>query len=148
MKPSIRFKLRKIVTEQFAGFDEMFDTQSNVEVSAGLSFGIEENERIIAVACTIRYKCDEKPSPFLMIEVRMFFDIEEATWVGLHDDQKQVITIDKGFAQHLGVLVIGTTRGILFAKTEGSDFNKWVLPLINVENIVNEDILIEIDETL
>ena len=35
-------------------------------------------------------------------------------------------------------MTIGTTRGILHAKTEGTCFNKYVLPTINVTEIIKE----------
>lgn len=40
-----------------------------------------------------------------------------------------------------------TARGILHAKTEGTKFNICLLPLINVERMIAEDVIIETKET-
>jgi hypothetical protein len=37
------------------------------------------------------------------------------------------------------MLTIGTSRGILHAKTEGTEFNKFILPTINVNQLVEKD---------
>ncbi len=37
------------------------------------------------------------------------------------------------------MLCVGTARGILHAKTEGTAFNDFILPAINVEELVEED---------
>lgn len=49
------------------------------------------------------------------------------------------LVIPKGFLRHLAMLTVGTSRGILHAKTEGTCFNKYVLPTINVTLIIKED---------
>jgi hypothetical protein len=41
------------------------------------------------------------------------------------------------------MLTIGTTRGVLHAKTEHTLFNQYLLPTINVNDIVKEAVEIE-----
>ena len=55
------------------------------------------------------------------------------------EQESNLLKVPKGFLSHLAVLTIGTTRGILHAKTEGNCFNKYVLPAINVTEIIKED---------
>ncbi len=49
------------------------------------------------------------------------------------------LIVPKGLLCHLAMLTVGTSRGILHAKTEGTCFNKYVLPTINVTEIIKED---------
>ena len=42
---------------------------------------------------------------------------------------------------HLIVLTIGTVRGILHAKTEGTKYNSYILPTINVAELIKTDIV-------
>jgi hypothetical protein len=61
-------------------------------------------------------------------------------------DEKEII-LPCGFAQHLLVLTIGTVRGILHAKTEGTAYNQYVLPTINVAEMLKEDVKFRIGES-
>ena len=59
------------------------------------------------------------------------------------DTQTNVVKVSKGFMQHIAMLTVGTTRGILHAKTEGTCFNKYVLPAINVAELIKDDVEFE-----
>ncbi len=48
----------------------------------------------------------------------------------------------KNFAQHIGVITVGTARGILHTKTEGTILNSLIIPSINVLELVPNDIII------
>jgi len=48
------------------------------------------------------------------------------------------------FGKHLAMLTTGTARGVLFANTKNTQFNKYIIGLINVDKMFNEDIHIEI----
>ena len=43
----------------------------------------------------------------------------------------------------MATIVVGTVRGIIHAKTEGTVLNAIVLPPINLTEIIKDDILIE-----
>jgi hypothetical protein len=45
-------------------------------------------------------------------------------------------------------MVVGTSRGILHSRTEGTDLNHVVLPLTNVEEIIKEDVIIKLADKL
>jgi hypothetical protein len=83
---------------------------------------------------------------FLSIEASCQFKITEDAWSNFLDQDTNTLKVSKGFLSHLAVLTIGTTRGILHAKTEGTCFNKYVLPTINVTEIIKEDF--DLDSTL
>jgi hypothetical protein len=44
--------------------------------------------------------------------------------------------------------VVGTSRGILHGRTEGTDINHVILPLINVEKILSEDVIINLVDVI
>lgn len=54
------------------------------------------------------------------------------------------LTLEKGFARHLSVIAVGTARGVLHSKTEDTDWNHITLPLINIEEVLQEDVIIEL----
>lgn len=45
--------------------------------------------------------------------------------------------------RHLVSLVIGTERGIIFAKTDNTPLSKIILPSINLKSIVKDDLIVE-----
>ena len=51
--------------------------------------------------------------------------------------------IPKNFITHLTVLTIGTARGILHAKLEKSGFEKFLLPTLNISDIIKDDLIIK-----
>lgn len=60
--------------------------------------------------------------------------------------ESKTLTVPKGFLCHLAMLTVGTSRGILHAKTEGTCFNKYVLPVINVTEIIKGDASFSLDQ--
>ena len=135
---TVGFKLHRIITEQFAIIKEFYDN-SNEEVglSINLQFGLDKENHLIASSVQIQFMQNSKP--FLVAQVANQFEVEEQAWKKLIKSDDKLI-IPKGFATHLIVLTIGTLRGVLHAKTENTEFNKFVLPTINVMDLVKDDV--------
>ncbi len=47
-----------------------------------------------------------------------------------------VITIPKNLQEFLAVQTVGTSRGILFSKTEKTPFSQLILPPVNVAEMI------------
>ena len=52
-----------------------------------------------------------------------------------------IYKLPSGFVCHLAMLAIGTARGVLHAKTENTLFNKYLIPTINVAELIKDDII-------
>ena len=144
MKESIKFRLVRLSTDQFGVLNEMYKPDAPVGVYTKLSFGAQEREKIVAVSASFRFKSDENQAPFIILETKGFFHIKPESWECMYDAEANTLSLEKGFARHLGVIVVGTSRGILHTRTEGTDLNHVILPLINVEAILNEDVTISL----
>jgi hypothetical protein len=48
---------------------------------------------------------------------------------------------------HFGVITVGTARGVLHSKTDGSIFNDLILPTINLTEIIKDDIIFDLDQS-
>jgi hypothetical protein len=57
---------------------------------------------------------------------------------------KSLISVSKGFLTHLIVLSIVNARGILHAKLEKSGFEQFILPAINVSDVIQKDVEFQI----
>ena len=77
--------------------------------------------------------------PFIIVEIGNHFQIEEIAWNSFCQDAEKIV-IPKEFATHLLVLTIGTLRGVLHSKTENTEYNNFVLPTINVTEMINSDV--------
>jgi len=135
---SIGFNLGKITTEQFAIISDAFNKDNpKIEMSIGLKFGLDKEQKIIASFVKVQF--EQRKKTFIIIEIANHFNIEEKAWDSFNKTETSII-IPKGFASHLVMLTIGTLRGALHCKTENTEFNSFILPTINVTELVKEDI--------
>ncbi len=137
-KPTnIGFALIKITTEQFAIIEEGFVDKGEFQIHTNIRFAADDVHQLIGVFTSFSFTSEGKP--FIIIEVGCHFKIKQEDWVTMLSESKTELTIPKGFLQHMAVLTVGTTRGILHAKTENTCFNKYHLPTINVADLIKED---------
>lgn len=133
---SIGFALAAIKTEQFALFEEKYSPKKELNITTSLEFKINEEQKLIGVFATFTFEQAKKT--FIKIQVSCHFTIEPNAWKSFI--KEDLIVFPKNFMGHLTMLTIGTSRGILHAKTEGTEFNKFILPTINVNQLVDKDI--------
>lgn len=131
----IGFKLVNITTEQFATFEVDLNCEPQIDLSTEIGTGIGDDEGILGIMAKFTFKANNQP--FIVIEGACHFEIKQDMWIGMKKDNK--IIFPKAFIQHLAVITVGTTRGILHAKTENTDFNRYHIPTVNVAELINED---------
>jgi hypothetical protein len=132
----INFGLLKITTEQFAVFEENFNKNEVINLNTNLSFGLNSNDKVFLV--TPKYTFENEGKPFITIQISCFFKIDDATWDSFKT--KKQIVFPKDFVAHMAMITVGTSRGILHTKTEGTIFNEFILPPLNVSEMVGEDV--------
>jgi len=134
---SIGFSLKKVSTEQFAILEEGFNEKGKIRLNTSLRFAADDKQKYIAVFASFVFDSDEKP--FLIVEASCHFSIKANAWNEMLMSNSSTFVVPKGFLCHLAMLTVGSSRGILHAKTEGTCFNKYVLPTINVTEIIKSD---------
>ena len=112
------------------------------ETSLGteLQFKLDQNNKQIAVFLGFEFLQGKKV--FLKIQVSCHFKIEESSWNSLIQENKLIVP--KGFLAHLAMITTGTSRGVLFAKTEATPFSTFIIPTWNVGEMIKEDVLFDI----
>lgn len=133
----VEFLIAKVTTEQFATIEKAFAEQEEINLNTNLRFAIDRDQRMVVVFTL--FKFEQKEIPFLIVEVSCQFIIAPESWITFVKDDNTII-IPKGFLTHLGMITVGTARGVLHTKTEGTKFNDFVLPTINVMDVVKEDV--------
>lgn len=131
---SIPYKINKIETRQFACFPEVFITSTEINVGSEFVFqqSIEKNK----IICISKIRYQQADRLLLILELACVFDIAPDGMEELKRESK----IPKGFLQYMASIVVGTARGVIHAKTEGSLLNPVVLPPINLVELIKDDI--------
>jgi hypothetical protein len=139
---NIDFNFSKLKTNQFAVIETLYDTKNNnIDFTTAFEVGAEEQLFEINVKGHFQFMQNEKP--FIIIEVAGFFNIYPDSWASFYNKEDNTLTIPKGFIIHLATLVTGAARGILHAKTESSIFNKFVMPTVNLVDMIENDFVLE-----
>lgn len=138
----VPFALTKIQTLEFATLDKSFSQNEEVRISQEINFSIDPSNHQVGVEPRYEYLQD---SPFLIIQVRCVFTISDDEWAEWMDTAKGVFSLPRKIATHMAVLSVGTTRGVLHAKTEGSFFNIFVLPTWNLSEVIGQDVAIQVE---
>ena len=139
-KKNISFRLLNIVTEQFATF-EVENIPDNNNLKSELQFSINPDNRV--VACKMNFQFLHNNQPIVVLAIVCNFDVEEKSW-NENILSANKITLPKHFLEHLCVITVGTARGVLHAKTENTTFNRFLIPTLNVSNLVAKDVVFEI----
>jgi len=141
MKPTeISFKLHNIKTEQFAIIEDVYTEGDSVQLESNYRFGTITADKVVAVMVNYKFKCPN--GVFLVMEVACFFKLKEESWDSIYNQDNSELVLPKEIATHLLVLTIGTTRGVLHAKTENTFYNRFFVPTLNVSENIKEDIVI------
>lgn len=85
------------------------------------------------------FKCAFDPAHHTFLK-----EISPESWEGMKEDG--FVVIPKDFLYHIGGLSFSTTRGILFAKTEGTDLNSFIMPIIYMDQVIHSDMKIPVQE--
>ncbi len=139
IKP-IGFILRGIKTEQFAIIDTNFKEGEPSNAGFEIKYAASIEERVIIPI--VKFTFEQNNIPFLILEVSCHFEIEEAGFTSIHNADLKQIRIPLDFAMHITMLTVGTARGVLHAKTESTVFSQFLIPAINLTEIVKEDVVI------
>ncbi len=132
------FALVNIKTKQFAIIEEAYRKNGELSIKVDNGYGLSVEKKQVVVDLSFRFY--KKESPFITIEVLCYFEIDKKGWALLQGKGGDII-LPKQLLSHLTVLTVGTTRGILHCKTEGTRYNKYILPTINVNLLVEQDVI-------
>ncbi|MEZ4851160.1 MAG: hypothetical protein R3B93_21610 [Bacteroidia bacterium] len=147
---NITYRLNKINTEQFAIIDKVFDGDlEGVSIEAGLGFAIDFEGQGIKITPNFQFKKDGKP--FIIIQISCEFTIMDDSWETI-TEKKQIdrdkINLPRDFMKHLTGICFGVARGVLHTKTEQTIYNQFILPDIDIEEIIEGDITFDENQIL
>lgn len=135
----MRFRMFRINVEQFAILVENFPLEK-LNIATGLEVKYSLEGKSLAIVMTFNFISEEEK--VMLLKLNCEFQIQEDDWNGQINDSR--IIIPKNFIEYLVVQTVGTARGILHCKTEGTAFNHIILPPMNVSDMINGDMIINL----
>lgn len=134
------FALIGLKTLSFAIVETAHKKTGETNLMAQLGFGVDVDDHTIT--CNARFSFEKKKDqPFLILEVQTLFEINKNDFLSKVSREDKSYLITRGLATHFAVLTVGTARGVLHAKTEGTVYNQYLLPTIDVKNMIQEDVI-------
>lgn len=133
---TIPYKISKIETSQFAIFPDNFVLNSNVAIESTSSFNVRDDLSQVRNTFSIKFLQNDKL--VLTMEIKCYFDIKPEAF----DLIKKEGVIPVNFLRYMSTITVGTARGVISAKTEGSVLNSIVLPPINLVDLIKEDMVL------
>lgn len=136
---ALQFQLVKIDAPQFAIINDG-EFSNPLQINFELNFAVDSSYTSIKNALKIVFLNSSEPVMQLVVEC--YFAISQDSWQEM-TQQDNTIIVPVGFLQHLATITVGTARGVLFARTVETNLNKYVLPLVNVTEMVKNDMVIK-----
>jgi hypothetical protein len=137
----IEFAIEGIKTEQFAIIENV-DREGQYLVNTSSKFGIHKEDN--ALAAFINFQFISKEKVFMILEVSCHFKIADKSWT--HLLKKNKIAFPRTAVVHFSMITVGTARGILHAKTENTEFNKYLIPTIDVNQLITGDLMFDFSQ--
>ena len=134
MSENIKFNMAGIYVEQFSTF--------TAEIVNGIHYKVDSANKL--VGCFMEFSFSQNKQPIIHLKVSCAFGIENKSWKEFAKEKGKII-IPEMFLEHMAAVTTGTSRGILFAKTEKTPFNNFLLPPLNVKELVQSDGVFEIE---
>lgn len=135
----IRFKMFRISTGQFAILSTEAP-QGEVEISTSMEIRHANDGSAVMVHATFTFSENEKQ--VMILETTCEFSIHPEDLQTLTKDEK--VVIPKGTIDYFIAQTVGTARGILHCKTEGTPFNGIIIPPMNVTGMFKDDMVINV----
>lgn len=137
----IRFRMAKINIGQFAILTDEAPTE-RLSYNVELGFKCATADKRIGCDLTIAFMHND----ITIIKLNIFceFDIMSADWNNLIKNNALIISKDE--LGYFANQTVGVARGIMFCKTEGTPFSKFIVPPINLTMLITDDFKITLDD--
>lgn len=135
----MRFRMFRINVEQFAILAENVQFEK-LDIATGLEIKYSLEGKSLAIVMTFNFVSEKEK--VMLLKLNCEFQIQEDDWNSQINDAK--IIFPKNFIEYLVVQTVGTARGVLHCKTEGTAFNHIILPPMNVSDMINGDMIVNL----
>lgn len=135
----IRFRMAKISVKQFAILTDTVPTDG-LSYIVGMQFKTATEFRRVGCEFSVEFAHDDKA--ILKLTIFCEFDIQPDDWAEHIIENALLIT--KEDLGYFANQTVGVARGIMFCKTESTPFCQFIVPPINLTELIKEDLKVEI----
>lgn len=129
----IPYRISKIETKQFAIFPDKLINGSTLDIQTNYNFEIRSDLSHIRCSSVINFF--QKEQLLLVLEIACYFDIAPEGIEFIKEQNKVPVE----FLRYMATIAVGTARGIIHAKTEGTVLSSIVLPPVNLVDVIKVD---------
>lgn len=123
-------------------FAILADKKPNEGLAYTVNLGFNVAPEAHRVACVFAVEFSHNDRPLIKLGINCEFDIHQEDWNSCITDN--TLTINKTDLGFFANQTVGTARGIMFCKTEHSDFRNFILPPIDLTKIIDEDLVVDL----
>lgn len=128
----IHFRMVRINVEQFAILADAPSAGDDLTLTTTIGYRYSTEAR--RVACVLDLRFEAESGPVMLLKINCEFAIRPDDWATM--ERNDGVEIPRQLQEFLAVHTIGTARGILHCKTEGTPFNMIILPPVNVAELL------------
>ncbi len=133
---TIPYNISHIETVQFAIFPDNFINGQEVLINTNCGYNVRSDLNQVRNVISVNYTQNEKL--LMVVQLACYYDIAPEGVEAIKAEGK--IPID--FLRYMGSISVGTIRGVIHAKTEGTVLNPVVMPPVNLEEMVKNDLML------
>lgn len=135
----VRFRMFRISTGQFAILSADVP-QGDVDINTNMELKHTNDGSAIQVHATFSF--NEKEKQVMVLDTTCEFAIHPDDLRSITKDGQ--VVIPKELIDYFIAQTVGTARGILHCKTEGTPFNGIIIPPMNVTGMFKDDMVIDL----
>jgi hypothetical protein len=140
-KLPVPFTLKGIKTIEFATLADSYKEGETVNIDNSIDFGIHQQEHSLLVQYGVTLKSAE--TPFAILKIACYFEVDPQAFEKFRNEEQSKVIVPKDLFTHMFVLTVGTARGVLHAKLEGTRFSQFILPTLDTSQIIQEDVVFD-----
>jgi hypothetical protein len=134
MTQTIPYRISRIETLQFAVFPDNFVNGQQMLVNTNCGYNVREDLSQIRNIVSVNYT--QNGDLLMVAHLACYYDIAPEGIGAI----KAAGKIPVEFLRYMGSISVGALRGVIHARTEGTVLNPFVLPPVNLEEMVNGDL--------
>ncbi len=139
MEQQVMYKYNKMELEQFAMFEENYNSTAEVQCQTETQFSFDKEHSILCCRITINMLQDN--NLIIKSELKSYFDIKPESIEGLRKDNR--ILFAPPLLVQFASLCYGSMRGVIYAKTIGNPLNNIILPPIYFGHLIDKSFVVE-----
>lgn len=134
----VRFKMFKINIVQFAILSKEMAGEYQINTSTEMKHTSDGS----AIAVDMTFLFVSNGERHMILQVLCEFNIHPEDVATMTSENE--ITVPKSVLDYFIAQTVGTARGILHCKTEGTPFNSLIIPPMNVTTLLDSDLIIKL----